>query len=151
MFAHIAAAYPDAPIYTALFDRAVTGDLVDASRVRTSMLAHIPGANRYFRYLAPFYPAAFERFDLDAYDVVVSSTTAWAKGVITRPDAVHVCYINTVSRFAFAYDRYVGGFGFHTLARPIVRALVAWDKRAAERPTRFVANSRNVADRIQRY
>ena len=109
VFAHIARAYPDAPIYTALFDPKATGDLVDAARVRTSALQRLPFARRGFRWLAPFYPAAFEGFDLSAYDLIVSSTTAWAKGVRFRYDAVHVCYINTVSRFAFAYDQYVGG------------------------------------------
>jgi len=114
-------------------------------------LQRIPLSRRYFRALAPLYPRAFESFDLAAYDLVVSSTTAWAKGVITRPGAVHVCYINTVSRFAFDYDRYVGGFGIGTLARPLIDRLVAWDKRAAARPTIFVANSRNVADRVRAY
>ncbi len=151
MFAHIAAAWPDAPVYTSLYDAAVCGDFVAAPRVRASFLQRIPLGSRYFRALAPLYPRAFESFDLSAYDLVVSSTTAWAKGVITRPDAVHVCYINTVSRFAFDYDRYVGGFGIGTLARPIVKRLVAWDKRAAQRPTVFVANSRNVADRVRAY
>ncbi len=151
VFAHIARAYSSAPVYTALFDAAQTGDLVDASRVRTSYLARIPGANKYFRFLAPLYPSAFEAFDLRGYDTIVSSTTAWAKGVIVPPDAVHVCYINTVSRFAFAYDQYVGGLGVKSLARPLISRLVEWDKRAARRPTQFVANSQNVADRIRRY
>jgi glycosyltransferase involved in cell wall biosynthesis len=151
VFAHIARAYAPAPIYTALFDPAQTGDLVDASRVRTSYLARIPGANKYFRFLAPLYPSAFEAFDLRGFDTIVSSTTAWAKGVIVPPDAVHVCYINTVSRFAFAYDQYVGGLGVKTLARPLIARLVEWDKRAAQRPTQFVANSQNVAARIKRY
>ena len=151
VFAHIARAYPDAPVYTALYDPRRTGDLVEPSRVHTSFLAKIPGANRYFRYLAPLYPRAFERFDLSAYDTIVSSTTSWAKGVIVPRDAVHVCYINTVSRFLFNYDGYVGGLGMRTLARPLIRGLVEWDKRAAQRPTQFVANSRNVAQRIQRY
>jgi glycosyltransferase involved in cell wall biosynthesis len=115
--------------------------------VRLSYLARIPRANRAFRLLAPLYPRAFERFDFSAFDTIVSSTTAWAKGVIVPPGAVHVCYINTVSRFTFAYDEYVGS----KLARPIVARLVAWDKRAATRPTYFVANSRNVADRVRRY
>ena len=147
VFAHIARAYPDAPIYTALFDARQTGDLVDPSRVHASYLARMPGANRFFRYLAPFYPRAFEAFDLSGYDTIVSSTTAWAKGVIVPPGAVHVCYINTVSRFAFAYDQYVGT----SLARPLIARLVEWDKRAALRPTQFVANSRNVAERVKRY
>lgn len=151
VFAHIARAYPDAPVYTALYDRRETGDLVAAQRVRTSFLANIPGANRYFRFLAPFYPRAFERFDFSAYDTVVSSTTSWAKGVIVPAGAVHVCYINTVSRFLFAYDSYVGGLGAGNLVKPLVARLIEWDKRAARRPTQFVANSRNVAQRVKEY
>ncbi len=151
MFRHVADLYPDAPVYTSLFDARATGDIVAAERVRTSSLQRLPGATRYFRYLAPLYPAAFERFDLSSYDVVVSTTTAWAKGVRFRPDAVHACYIHTVSRFAFAYDAYVGGFGIGTLARPIVRRLVAWDREAAKRPTAFIANSRNVASRVRAF
>src|SRR6202035_588944 len=102
-----------------------------------------------FRAYAPLSPRAVESFDLSAYDLIVSSTTAWAKGVIVRPGAVHVCYINTVSRFVFDEARYVGGFGPGTLARPLIRALAAWDVRAAQRPTRFVANSHNVAKRVR--
>ena len=119
--------------------------------VQASALQYVPFARRGFRLLAPFYPAAFERFDLSAYDVIVSSTTAWAKGVRFRPDAIHVCYINTVSRFAFAYDDYVGGFGAARFARPMISRLVEWDRRAAQRPTAYVANSQNVADRVRRY
>jgi glycosyltransferase involved in cell wall biosynthesis len=132
--------------------------LIAHDRVRTSYLAHVPFANRYFRALAPFYPRAFEAFDLSAFDTIVSSTTAWAKGVIVPPGAVHVCYVNTVSRFAFAYREYVSGLQGSGiggiaggLARPVVNRLIAWDKKAAVRPTVLVANSRNVAERIRRY
>ncbi len=125
--------------------------MVEPERVRASYLARIPGANIGFRALAPFYPRAFESFDLSGYDTIVSSTTSWAKGVIVPPGAVHVCYINTVSRFTFDADRYVGGFGPAALARPLISRLVEWDKRAAQRPTRFVANSRNVAARVLKY
>lgn len=138
-------------MYTALYDPQVCGDLVAPSRVRTSFLQHVPLGARFFRALAPFYPAAFESFDLSAYDLVVSSTTAWAKGVRTAPGAVHVCYINTPSRFLFAYDRYVGGFGLRTIAKPLIASLAAWDRRAALRPTAFIANSRNVAERVRQY
>lgn len=125
--------------------------MISQDRVRTSYLAHLPGVNRYFRYLAPLYPRAFEAFDLSSYDTVVSSTTAWAKGVRVRPGATHVCYINTVSRFAFAFDRYVGGFRMGALARPIVSRLNRWDRIAAQRPTLFIANSQNVARRVLKY
>lgn len=158
VFASIARAWPEAPVFTALYDPRATGDFVDPKRIRTSYLARIPLANRSFRLLAPFYPRAFEAFDFSGYDTIVSSTTAWAKGVIVPPGSVHVCYANTVSRFAFAYDEYVGELALNRggalmprLARPLVDRLIAWDRRAAERPTAFVANSRNVADRIRRF
>jgi glycosyltransferase involved in cell wall biosynthesis len=138
-------------VYTTLYDARACGDLVAANRVRTSFLQRVPFANRYFRALAPLYPAAVESFDLSPYDVIVSSTTAWAKGVRFPSKAVHVCYINTPSRFVFAYDQYVGGFGLRSLAKPMIASLAKWDKRAALRPTAFVANSRNVAERVQRY
>ncbi len=151
VFARIAEAWPEAPIYTALYDRRVVGDLFPPARIRTSSLARIPFANRYFRALAPLYPRAFEAFDLSGFDTIVSSTTAWAKGVRVPPGSIHVCYINTVSRFAFAYDEYVGALGSPRLARPLVNRLVAWDRIAAARPTRFVANSKNVAQRVRAY
>jgi glycosyltransferase involved in cell wall biosynthesis len=138
-------------VYTALYDPEVCGDLIAPARVRTSFLQRVPLGNRFFRALAPLYPAAFESFDLSAYDLVVSSTTAWAKGVRTAPGAVHVCYINTPSRFLFAYDRYVGGFGLRTALKPLIASLAAWDRQAALRPTAFIANSRNVADRVRQY
>ena len=151
VFAHFASAWPSAPVYTALYDRAAAGDLVSEARVHTSFLQQFPQFGGAFRLYAPLYPLAFEAFDLSAYDVVVSSTTAWAKGIRFRPDAVHVCYINTVSRFVFDADRYVGGFGLGRLAQPIVAQLARWDVRAAQRPTRFIANSRNVAARVRQW
>ncbi len=117
------------------------------------MLARIPGANRNFRYLAPLYPRAFEAFDLREYDLVVSSTSAWAKGVRIREDAVHVCFIHTVSRFLFDYEPYVEALaGERTpswLMRPMIDSLVRWDLKAAQRPTRYVANSATVQARVR--
>jgi glycosyltransferase involved in cell wall biosynthesis len=136
-------------VYTALYDEQAVGDLVPRDRVRTSFLQRFPLHRQAFRLYAPLYPRAFESFDLSAFDLVVSSTTAWAKGVRVRPGAVHVCYINTVARFVFDADRYLGGPA--RLARPLVDRLAAWDVRAAQRPTRFVANSRNVAARVRRW
>jgi glycosyltransferase involved in cell wall biosynthesis len=140
-------------VYTALLDPRATGDLVEPARVHVSSLQRWPGVEHYFRYVAPLYPREFERFDLRGYDTIVSSTTAWAKGVLVPPGAVHVSYVNTVSRFVFAQDAYVGGLGgaLGRLARPMIARLADWDRRAAQRPTALVANSRNVAARIQRF
>jgi glycosyltransferase involved in cell wall biosynthesis len=145
------AAWPGAPVYTALYDETVVGDLVPRARVHASLLARIPGANRNFRYLAPLYPRAFESFDLSRYDVVISSTSSWAKGVHVRPDAVHVCFIHTVSRFLFDYEQYVGAMTRNPLAKMMVNRLADWDLVAAQRPTRYVANSQTVAERVRRY
>lgn len=111
----------------------------------------MPGIQRLFRYAAPIYPRVFESFDLSSFDTIVSSTTAWAKGVRFGPKAVHVCYVNTVSRFVFDYDRYVGTLGLAAPARWMMRSIERWDVRAAQRPTILVANSHNVAERIRRY
>ena len=155
VFRHVAALYPGAPVFTSIYDEAQTGDLVAGHEVRTSALQGFPASSRYFRLLAPLYPAAFESFDLSEFDLIVSTTTAWAKGVLFPPSAVHVCYIHTVSRFAFNYDAYVGGLTggspLRAVAKPVVDRLIAWDRRAAERPTAFVANSSNVASRVRRY
>ncbi len=151
VFAHFARAWPDAPIFTALYDEAAVGDLIPRNRVRTSALARVPSANKRFRYLAPFYPRAFEAFDFSGFDVIISSTSSWAKGVRFGEGAVHVCFIHTVSRFLFDYDRYLGGFGVGALAKPVVKRLVEWDLKAAQRPTHYVANSHTVADRVREY
>lgn len=127
--------------------------------MRTSLLSRIPSANRNFRYLAPLYPRAFEAFDLRDYDLVISSTSAWAKGVRVREDAVHVCFIHTVSRFLFDYDQYVGSAALNpsrsafgrSVMRKMVDGLVRWDLEAAKRPTRYVANSRTVQDRVREF
>lgn len=159
VFAHIARAWPQAPVFTALYDEAAVGDLIPRERVHASLLARIPGANRNFRYLAPLYPRAFEAFDLREYDLILSSTSAWAKGVRIRDDAVHVCFIHTVSRFLFDYERYVGSaapnplrsaFGRAVLEK-MVGGLVRWDLEAAKRPTRYVANSRTVQERVRTF
>jgi glycosyltransferase involved in cell wall biosynthesis len=151
VFAEIARAYPDAPIFTSIYDERAVGDLFPAERVRVSFMQRLPFVMRAFRAYAPLYPRAFDGLDLRGYDLVVSSTSAWAKGVRVPPGATHVCYIHNVSRFVVSYDAYVGGLGAGRYARFAVDRLVAWDRRAALRPTAYVSNSRVVADRVRRY
>jgi glycosyltransferase involved in cell wall biosynthesis len=151
VFAHFARAWPEAPVFTSLYDAHICGDIVAADRIHSSFLSRVPFANRGFRYLAPLYPRAFESLDFSGYDTIVSSTTSWAKGIIVPPGAVHVCYVNTVSRFVFDYDGYVGAHRARVITRPLVNRLTAWDVRAAQRPQVLVANSRNVAARIKAY
>jgi len=146
------ALYPEAPIYTSLYDAAAMGPSFAGLDVRTSWLQKIPGAARRFRALLPLYPSAFEALDLRGYDLVISSTTSFAKGVRVPPGALHVSYVNTPTRFLW----YPAEYAFEIvppLARPALRAalpgLRRWDYSAAQRPYRIIANSRNVAARIR--
>ena len=147
----LAAAFPDAPIYTAFYDEQKTGDWFVGRTIHSSWLAGMPGIRKRFRWYAPFYPHAFERFDFSGYDAILSSSSAWAKGVRVPPGCVHFCYLHSVSRFLFDYDAYVGGLGVGLLARPLVAALSRWDIRAAQRPTEMLANSATTARRALQY
>jgi glycosyltransferase involved in cell wall biosynthesis len=146
--------WPDAPIFTTLADRdAMPVSLRDAD-IRVSWMQRLPAWRRHFRAYLPLYPLAIESFDLRGYDVVVSSSSAWAKAVRAPAHAVHVCYCHTPMRWVWDYEQYVAREGFGPLTRlalpPVIAALRAWDVRTAKRPTHIVVNSRVVQDRVQR-
>jgi glycosyltransferase involved in cell wall biosynthesis len=113
----------------------------------------LPGVRRHYRAFLPFYPNAIESLDLREYDLVISSSSAFAKSAVTRPDAVHVCYCHTPMRFAWSFDNYVARERLGAAARvalpPLMRWLRAWDVRTATRATHFVANSTVVRERIR--
>ena len=141
--------WPDAPIFTTIADRdAMPASLRDAD-LRVSWMQHLPGWKRHFRAYLPLYPLAIEGMDLRGYDVVVSSSSAWAKAVRAPAGATHVCYCYTPMRWVWDYERYVEREKFGALARlalpPIITALRAWDVRTASRPTHIVVNSRTGA------
>jgi glycosyltransferase involved in cell wall biosynthesis len=147
--------FPDAPIFTTIVDRRVLWpDLRDAD-IRTSWMQRLPGVLRHFRRYLLCYPFAIESLELGEYDLVISSSSAFAKGVRTRTDAVHVCYCHNPMRFVWEYDRYVRRERLGWITRSVlpvaIRWLRRWDLRAAQRPTLLIANSSVVADRIRRY
>jgi glycosyltransferase involved in cell wall biosynthesis len=145
--------FPDAPLYTSIYDRhAFRGSLARAD-VRTSFLQRIPlPAGKRQRYLLPLYPLAFRRFDLSGFDLVISSASSFAKAVSPAPAARHLCYCHAPTRFLWDYDSYARGEGFSRLVRaglaPLVWGLRRLDVAAAKRVTRFIANSRETARRI---
>ena len=147
--------FPQAPVFTSIVDRnRLWPSLVDAD-IRTSWMQSLPGLQRHFKKYLPFYPIAMESFDLQEYDLVISSSSAFAKGVRTRKDAIHFCYCHTPMRFVWDYDRYVEREQFGQITRTFLPMLIdrlkAWDLRTAGNPTRYIANSSVVADRIRRY
>ena len=92
--------WPEADIFTPVYDEAGTEGRLAHRRVNTSFLQRLHPGRRAFRALLPFYPAAIESFDLSGYDVVISSSSAWAHAVICEPGAVHVCYCHNPFRYA---------------------------------------------------
>ena len=143
---------PDADILTLIHRPGSSGPTIERHRIITSILNDLPGVGRYYRHLLPLMPLAMEAVDARDYDLIVSSSHCVAKGVIRRPGSVHVCYCHTPMRYAWnqggAYDAAMGLRGLALkLLRPYLRA---WDRRSAGHVDVFVANSRNVADRIGR-
>jgi glycosyltransferase involved in cell wall biosynthesis len=147
--------FPTAPVYTSIFDPQVMPSFYQQWDIRTSFMQRFPGWRRHFRRYFLFYPSAFEHFDLSGYDLILSSSSAYAKGVIPPPGARHICYCHTPMRFAWRTHDYVerekiGGLQAAILPLALTY-LRTWDVVSANRVDTFVANSHEVAGRIQRY
>ena len=144
--------FPDAPLYTSIYEPSIFGGLLDGVDVRTTWLQRVPGAAQNFRALLPFYPSAFASLDLSDFDLIVSSTTSFAKGVRVGSRTLHVCYMNTPTRFLWRQEEYtdeVVPWVLRPLFAVCVPFLRRWDVAAAHRPHHIVANSANVAARIR--
>src|SRR3990167_7286738 len=99
LFATIASIFPDAPIYTSLVDWNKLPATISRNRIRPSWMQRIPFTSKFYKVLLPLYPFAFESFNFDEFDLVISSTTRFAKSIITKPKTVHICYLNNIPRF----------------------------------------------------
>ncbi|MEO0405802.1 MAG: glycosyltransferase [Cyanobacteria bacterium P01_A01_bin.135] len=144
--------FPDADIYTSVYDPNNTIDLQGRS-VGTTKLQKIPGSSRYFRLLAPFYFNAFEELDLQEYDLILSSTTSFAKAVRKRPDARHICFCHNITRFLWSTETYLDQYKdfrpFYPVIEPIFKRMRKVDLRYAQNPDAYIANSTIVAERIR--
>ena len=149
--------YPDADIHTLFHWRGSVSPAIERHRIRTSFLQHLPMARTQYRRFLPLFPFAIERFDLDGYDLVISSSHCAAKGVVAPGRARHVCYCHSPMRYAWdQFEAYfgparVGAVASRWLYRPVLSRLARWDAATAVRVHRFVANSAHVAGRIRRY
>lgn len=149
--------YPEAPIYTLLKDDAVVAKYFPGREIRESFLEHFPGwLRRRYPWLLPFYPIAVETLDLREFDLVISSSGAWSKGVVTRLRTRHIAYLHSPMRYAWeqpeAYlDEVLPRWVPRIIARLWLSYMRLWDRQAAERPDVLVANSRYTAARIQKY
>jgi len=144
---------PESDLYTLIHVPGSTAASIENRRVSASWLSRLPCVGHYYRYLLPLMPWTVGRMKLRGYDLVVAVSHCVAHGVDVEPGVRFVCYCNTPMRYAWgALDSYFPGQGRvdprHWLLRRLGSRLRAWDVRAAERVTEYVANSRNVQRRI---
>ena len=152
----LAEVFPKAPIYTLFHFKGSQREDIERRVIRTSFLQGMPFLRNKYRFYLPLFPMAVEMFDLQAYDLVVSTSHCVAKGVIPRPDALHVCYIHSPMRYAWnLYFSYFSPARLSPFSRfvipPVVHGLRTWDVASSARVDHFVANSANVARRVERY
>ena len=100
-------AFPDAPIYTSIYDRSGMPKDFTKMDIKTSFMQYFPGIMKHYKPYLPFYPFAFESMDIKGYDVILSSSSAFAKGVKKQEGTLHICYCHNPMRFAWRYNDYI--------------------------------------------
>ncbi len=157
VFQAMAEMFPDASIYTLLADAELIGEHFKERDIRVSWLAKLPKfLKKRYRLFLPFFPVAVESFDLRDFDLVISSSGAWSKGIITRLNTKHIAYLHSPMRYAWDYhEQYLDELGAHGKFRIFTRMLVSylrvWDRQAAERPDVLITNSRFTQARVKKY
>jgi glycosyltransferase involved in cell wall biosynthesis len=148
--------YPEAPIYTLLYDPAM-GKYFPNARIRPSFLSKLPSfLRRRKKLLLPLMATAAESFDLSEFDLVLSSSGSFVKGVIIRPNALHISYCHAPTRFLWDWyynyleENHIGPWKRLVLV-PVLHLMRMWDLSASERVDYFVANSKNTAAKIKKY
>lgn len=148
--------FPDADLYTLVQVPGATDPIIEKRRVRKSPIQYLPFPGRLYRHYLPLFPIAIEQFDLDGYDLVLSTSHCAAKSVVVPGRTRHICYCLTPMRYAWdQFDAYfgsarIGRLGSH-LMRPIMAAMARWDRATEGRVHRYLAISQYVARRIALY
>jgi glycosyltransferase involved in cell wall biosynthesis len=147
------AMFPEAPVYTSIYDADSMPPDYQNWDIRTSFLQYAPAIHRNHQPYLPFYPAAFKFLKVDPqYDLLISSSSAWGKGVRIDPSVLHICYCHSPMRFAWDFDHYAERERMDGISRkavqPILNRLRNWDRATARRVHHFIANSRVVQQRI---
>jgi glycosyltransferase involved in cell wall biosynthesis len=152
----LAEIFPQADLFTLVLDPESLSPALRSRRITASFLQKLPGATRHYQKLLPLFPLALEQFNLDGYDLVISSESGPAKGVLTRPQTCHVCYCHTPLRYVWdMYHHYRAAAPGGTLGRAfyawVANYVRQWDYAAAARVDYFAASSWNGAARIRKY
>lgn len=152
----LAGLFPDAPIYTLLYDKKQVDKYLPGRRIETSVIQRLPGGVRHYQWYLSFMPLAVEFFDLREFDLVISDTSSFAKGVITKPETLHISYCHTPTRYLWSdTHQYINELKYNKWLKKAISLVLnkirIWDRLAADRVDLFIANSRTVQDRIAKY
>ncbi|MCH8049394.1 glycosyltransferase [Patescibacteria group bacterium] len=150
------AIWPQAPTFTLLYDERAMSNAFGHRDIRTSFLQKMPFSLKKPRWYLPLMPTATERYDLSGFDVIISSSSAFSKGIIPPSDALHLCYCHTPTRYLWSDTHsYVDELRVPRIVKrflpPLLTHLRAWDRLAADRVDFFIANSQTVKRRIAKY
>lgn len=151
----LVALYPDAPIHTSIYDPDAMPDAYRNWSIKTSFLDSLPAIHAHHQWYLPGYPWVFDRMQIPHCDLVLSSSSAFAKWAQPPPGAVHVCYCHSPARFAWSFEQYCEREQLPKIARialnPFMSTLRRMDRTRSRRVDRFVANSTAVRDRIRAF
>jgi len=152
----LAEIFPQAPVYTLFHFPNSQVEEIEKREIKTSFLQHLPFLRKKYRFYLPLFPLAVELFDLQDYDMIISTSHCVAKGIIPHPQALHVCYIHSPMRYAWnQYFSYFSPAKLSFLSRliipPLIHHLRIWDESSSSRVDHFLANSKNVAQRVEKY
>jgi glycosyltransferase involved in cell wall biosynthesis len=147
--------WPDAPIFVLFHDRDKMPEYND-SDVHQSFIRKLPFGKTRYRWYLPLMPLATERHNVHDYDIILSSTSAFAKGILSRPDAMHVSYCHTPTRYLWTdTHKYIADLKYNIIIKAMLPRLIhklrLWDKMSADRVDHFIANSQTVQKRIHKY
>ncbi|NNB28463.1 glycosyltransferase [Pseudomonas fragi] len=153
----LAEIYPNADLYLHVCNEDTVKSSLPANyvgKINTTFISKLPGARKHYQKYLPLMPLALEQLDLSAYDLILSSESGPAKGVITRPDAVHICYCHSPMRYVWdMYHEYrsTAGRVVKALFPFIAHYLRMWDRLSADRVDHFIANSKFITSRIRKF
>ncbi|MDQ7799450.1 MAG: glycosyltransferase [Candidatus Edwardsbacteria bacterium] len=146
--------YPVAPVYTIVHDPSKVPAAYRGWEIRSSFINRLPGVRDHYEKYFFLYPRAVESFDLSRFDLVISSSSAWAKGAVTSKDAFHVCYLYSAMRFVWDWRENVlreHGPLIRPVLNRILEAVKKWDIRTARNPDLIIVDSQEVQGRVKRY
>lgn len=144
--------FPHAPLFTSVYNPKTASWAEVFPKVYTSFLQGFPMAKESHEYYSYLMPLAFENFSFDDYDLMISLSSEAAKGIITKPQTLHICYCLTPTRYLWSgYNEYFSEAAFRFISKPVVSYLQTWDKIAGQRPDHYIAISKEVQKRIKTY